>query len=136
MPGPAPKDAATRRRNNTSTVGAMTLPRAGRPGVAPTWPLGGLLPGEREVWDQLWATPQAVAWEALGWTRVVARYAQLLLEAERPPYVASLLGEVRQLEDRLGLSPMACKRLQWDIVGDVNLSGVQTSSRSRLRVVD
>ena len=28
---------------------------------------------------------------------------------------AAMLSEVRQLEDRLGLSPMALKRLQWVI---------------------
>jgi hypothetical protein len=26
-----------------------------------------------------------------------------------------LLSEIRQLEDRLGLSPMAMRRLQWDV---------------------
>ena len=34
---------------------------------------------------------------------------------------SALLGEVRQMEDRLGLSPMALKRLMWEVsdpVGD------------------
>lgn len=71
------------------------------------------------MWAELWHTPQAVAWEELGWTRVVARYACLLDEIEHPqpdrPTNAALLAEVRQLEDRLGLSPMAMRRLQWEI---------------------
>lgn len=67
------------------------------------------------LWVSLWSTPQAVAWEGLGWTRVVARYAKLLLAAEKPSATAALLSEVRQLEDRLGLSPMAMRRLQWEI---------------------
>lgn len=67
------------------------------------------------LWLDLWRTPQAVAWEALGWTRVVARYAKLLIAAEKTSATAALLGEVRQLEDRLGLSPMAMRRLQWEI---------------------
>jgi hypothetical protein len=67
------------------------------------------------LWASLWATPQAVAWEELGWIRTVARYATLLIAAERKNAPVKLLAEVRQLEDRLGLSPWAMKRLQWEI---------------------
>lgn len=69
----------------------------------------------RDLWVQLWASPQATAWESLGWTRMVARYAQVLLISERVNAPAALLGEVRQMEDRLGLSPMAMRRLQWEV---------------------
>ncbi len=55
-----------------------------------------------------------MAWEAFGWTRVVARYAKVLLVAEGPQATAALLGEVRQMDDRLGLTPMAMRRLQWE----------------------
>nr|DAQ56396.1 MAG TPA: hypothetical protein [Caudoviricetes sp.] len=34
---------------------------------------------------------------------------------ERGEPNAALLSELRQIEDRLGLSPMALKRLQWEI---------------------
>lgn len=67
------------------------------------------------MWVELWSSPQAAAWEQLGWTRLVARYSKLLIAAERANATAALLGEVRQLEDRLGLSPMAMRRLQWEI---------------------
>jgi hypothetical protein len=63
----------------------------------------------------LWATPHAVAWEELGWARTVARYCRLVLEAEKKDAKVTLLGEVRQMEDRLGLSPMAMLRLRWRI---------------------
>ena len=53
--------------------------------------------------------------ERLGWTRVVARYARVTVEAEMPDASASILAEVRQLEDRLGLSPMAMRRLMWKV---------------------
>jgi hypothetical protein len=33
-----------------------------------------------------------------------------------PRATAALLGEVRQLEDRLGLSPLAMLRLRWEIM--------------------
>ncbi len=131
MPGPARTDPGDRRRRNTEEL--TYLPASGRDGDLPAWPLGtytidpdaddapllvGIHERELAVWAQLWATPQAVAWEQLGWHRVVARYTRRLVEAELPGSPASLNGEVRQLEDRLGLSPMAMKRLQWKVVAD------------------
>jgi hypothetical protein len=56
-----------------------------------------------------------VAWERLRLERVVARYASVLTIAESEDASAAILGEVRQLEDRLGLSPMAMLRLRWEI---------------------
>jgi hypothetical protein len=47
--------------------------------------------------------------------RVVARYAMLLDTAEQPECTAAMLNEVRQMEDRLGLTPMAMLRLRWEI---------------------
>lgn len=114
MPGPAPK-RHVRRRNARPDWRA--LPAAGRSGPPPAWPLGTPRDEERALWAELWATPQAVAWEELGWTRAVARYAVCVLAAEAPGAPTNLLSEVRQLEDRLGLSPMAMRRLQWEIDG-------------------
>jgi hypothetical protein len=76
-------------------------------------------PRETKLWGELWATPQATAWEDFGWTRTVARYCKLVLTAERPRATGTVLSEVRQLEDRLGLNPMAMRRLFWEIEGDV-----------------
>ena len=114
MPGPAPKSPETRRRVNAPMANTMKLPSEGRTEPAPDWPFDDFAPA---VWAELWATPQAVAWDRLGWTRVVARYCRVLLVAESETN-AALLGEVRQLEDRLGLSPMAMLRLRWEIVTD------------------
>jgi hypothetical protein len=115
MPGPAPK-AGARRRN--ARPDWRTLPASGRPGRAPAWPIGRPSRSETALWRQLWATPQAFAWDDLGWTRIVARYCRLVLICEGPESSAALLSEVRQLEDRLGLTPMSMRRLQWEI-GDV-----------------
>lgn len=96
--------------------------------------------GEKALWSELWSTPQAVAWEQLGWTRVVARYCRIVVEAEKPGAPSGVMTEARQLEDRLGLSPMAMRRLLWkvDESGD-EVAERQTrkaSSRPRLKVVD
>jgi hypothetical protein len=73
---------------------------------------------EREAWSQLWRTPQAVAWERLGWTRTVARYCRVMVESEKRDAPAKALMEARQLEDRLGLTPKAMRMLLWEIVAD------------------
>jgi phytoene/squalene synthetase len=116
----APKMDPVRRN---SRVGPLRLPAEGRGGAAPSWPLSvpeddgaGGHAAELQVWSELWATPQAVAWERLGWTRVVARYARLVIAAERLDKDA--MSEARQLEDRLGLTPKAMRLLLWEITAD------------------
>lgn len=113
MPGPTPNPNARRRNARPDW---RTLPASGRDGEAPEWPIG-RAPSQAALalWTDLWKTPQAEAWESLGWTRVVARYTKLVLLSESSKASAHMLGEVRQLEDRLGLTPMAMKRLQWEI---------------------
>jgi hypothetical protein len=112
MPGPAPKRNARRRNIRPDW---RTLPADGFDGTTPDWPLPERDDISDALWLELWRTPQADAWNDLGWTRVVARYAVLVLASERGEANAALLAEIRQLEDRLGLSPMAMKRLQWDV---------------------
>lgn len=109
-----PKPPEKRRRRNKPEE-LRKLPAEGRQGDVPEWPLSQMLPGEAEAWEALWATPQAVAWERLGWIRVVARYCRLMVAADEVGAPVALLAEVRQLEDRLGLSPMAMLRLRWEI---------------------
>ena len=131
-----------RHRNPTLDSTAMKLPASGRKGAPPKWPLPGKASAtESAAWKQAWTTPQAVAWERLGWVRPVARYVRCLVQAEEVGAPAALLGEVRQMEDRLGLSPMALLRLRWSVVADELADGTSSgttptpSSRTRLRVV-
>src|SRR5690349_18463249 len=101
MPGPAPKKNARRRNARPDW---RSLPPDGYVGPIPEWPFGH---DEPKLWSDLWRTPQADAWSEMGWTRVVARYVSLLIEQEAGKANAALLAEIRQMEDRLGLSPMA-----------------------------
>lgn len=71
---------------------------------------------ETELWTELWATPQAVAWETLGYHREVAQYVRWKVQAEMGNMDASK--EARQLGDRLGLTPLALLRLRWEIVDE------------------
>lgn len=129
MPGPAPKNSATRRPKADS----RKLPASGRDGESPDWPLSEPSAAELDLWDELWATPMATAWESFGWFRVVARYARLLLIAEEPPFHPPFLAELRQLEDRLGMTPVSQARLRWEIVDDFPAS--VTPMAPKLRVV-
>lgn len=127
MPGPAAKEVSVRkggnRRADTLSTALKVLPRTGRLGPPPDWPLGGRpTKAAAEVWADLWRLPQAVAWEEHALERVVARYVRTLIRAEAPKATAAVLAEARQLEDRLGLSSMAMLRLRWT-VGDVADAG-------------
>jgi hypothetical protein len=115
MPGPPPKPADQRRRRNAPLANTVHLPAEGRQGPPPPWPYPGRAPA---LWAQLWATPQAVMWERQGWTRFVARYARLLPAAEKTGARITTLAEVRQMEDRLGLTPVSMLRLRWEVVED------------------
>ena len=93
----------------------VTLPADGYDGDLPSWPLhNDPSTAEEALWMDLWRTPQAAMWAESGFERVVARYVMVTVLSEEEP-TAAMLSEVRQLEDRLGLSPMALKRLQWVI---------------------
>lgn len=97
---------------------------------------------EAELWRDLWATPQAVAWERLGWTREVAQYVRWKVKAELGDLDSSK--EARQLGDRLGLTPLALLRLRWEIAPDEvaeqrqerSTQARKKTARQRLRVVD
>ena len=113
VPGPLQDPNARRRRLNATQ--AMHLPAEGRPGPAPEWPLETASVAENEAWQQIWELPQAVVWGRQSWLRVVARYVRLAVACEQPGVKAALLSECRQLEDRLGLNPVAAARLHWEI---------------------
>jgi len=141
--GPPPKPAGQRRRTNP-TVAMTRLPAEGRQGDPPAWPLAATAAFDEDTWRDLWSTPQAAAWERLGAgaVRVVARYVVLLAEADvGEPKAAA---EVRQIEDRLGLTPMAMLRLRWEIAADEVAEAreqrtppaAKADVRARLRIVD
>lgn len=137
MPGPPPKHPDHRRRRNAGPQ--MTrLPAEGRAGDPPEWPLTRFSQAEQRVWAEVWATPQAAAWDRLGWARTVARYVRLAVQAEKPKAAASICAEVRQLEDRLGLTPMSMLRLHWEVVTDevAEAREARTAQPRRLRAVD
>jgi hypothetical protein len=137
VPGPAPKPDGARRRRNAPRANTVKLPADGRKGAPPEWPLSGDAPS---IWSGLWATPQAAAWERLGWTRVVARYCRVASAAEAVDASAAVLAQAVALEDRLGLTPMSMLRLRWEVttdeVAEVRELAAPVKKSRALKVVD
>ena len=97
-----------------------------------------MLASTRAWWEAVWRSPMAHAYldaDAL----VLVRLAHMVDLASRGEANAALLSETRQLEDRLGLSPMARRRLEWDVAsppGTEPASSPGNARRARLRAVD
>lgn len=98
---------------------------------------------EAILWRELWATPQAVAWERIGWARDVAQYARWKVRAESGDLEASK--EARLWSDRLGLNPQAMLRLRWEVTADevadarterAAATAKRPPARRRLKAVD
>lgn len=141
MPGPPPKPADQRRRRN-ATVPMVQLPQEGYRGSIPEWPLDGPDEAELDRWMKVWRHPAGVVWLQQRLEFVVARYVRDCVRSEHPRASAVLKAEVRQMEDRLGLSPMAMTKLRWEVAQDElqavrNDEARQPAGRTRrLRAVD
>jgi hypothetical protein len=116
-----------------------TLPADGRDGPLPHFPLSNPTDREWEVWEQLWATPQAVAWEADHLVWEAAAYVRVLVRAEGPRSSALLWTTVRQMSESLGLTASGLARNRWKIgtpeVADDAPAPVRKSARDRMKVV-
>jgi hypothetical protein len=117
------------------------LPQGGRRGPAPPWPAGLNEPDDLSLWEELWATPMAAAWERFGYERAVARYHNVLRLAESigdaRKFHPQVFAEARQLEDRLGLNPLAMLRLRWEVSEDeIAEKRADRPAKSRPKVVD
>lgn len=123
MAGSGPAPSPTSRRQTGNQAHTWTdLPAEGRQGDAPGWPLIEVDRGEHtdavalrelEVWRAIWRTPQAVAWDRLGWTHDVALYVRTLVAAELGDLKSTT--EARQWSDRLGLNPTAMLKNRWRV---------------------
>lgn len=162
--GPAPDPNALRRMRKADASGWTILPAEGRKGNAPAFPLEkwrdqekfkpqeerneslarALDTRELAVWREIWKTPQAVAWDGLGWRHDVGMYVRVLVAGERGNLKAA--GEARQWSDRLGLSQTAMLRNRWKISADElgekreekknsNSGARRESARDRMHVV-
>lgn len=138
MPGPPPKSPDQRRRRN-ATLPMTQLPKSGRAGPAPRWPLSKPSALESRLWSELWALPQAKVWEHQRLERIVARYCRVAVEAEVPAAKPQIRTEARLMEERLLLNPTALKKAQYEIVDDEVAAKREertTPTTRRLKAVD
>lgn len=81
--------------------------------AAPPVPLG-LDERAEEWWAELWAQPIASVWERCDYG-AIARLCRYRSLDERGETGSTQVSQMTILEDRLGLSPMARRRLQYEI---------------------
>lgn len=114
MASPYPKPESERRHRNTPAVDWIDLP-AERVGPIPSLPEGDWSATTVAWWERLWRKPEATQWDQSGETLWrLARLFDLLLHTESARDAATLSAEMRQLEDRHGLSgPKSWTQLRW-----------------------
>lgn len=139
MPASYPKPDDQRRNRVEPRFGWVDLPAAGRVGEPPGLPVrvdGAWSSQTLDAWSDLWSSPQSTQWDQSG--RTLHRWAichedVVRYQAQRDPVPASLLSEMRQLEDRHGLSPKAMLQLRWRIAETEAVSTRRSRSSSRMR---
>ena len=116
--GPLPDPNA--RRTNAPTIPTTSLPQSGRTGRAPALPAWVKLgTAGRAWWAWAWKTPQACAWgTGVGMESIVARRAALEDMLGGETAALPLMKEMREIDDRLGLTPKGMANLRWKIVAD------------------
>ena len=140
--GPAPDPMALRRDRPSDQAEWTILPRAGRAGDPPRFPLPKPVARELALWAEVWSRPQAVAWEAEGDDHLlVAVYVRRFTEAELRGATAAATTIVRQLADELGLTASGMARRRWRLAQDEiaqqreRKKARPATSRDRLKVV-
>lgn len=118
MPGPAPKDPATRaRRNMTSTRATLrAVPTLKKPEL-PEHPDGAWHPMTVAWWDDIWASPMAPEFDDSDRHGLftLAMLTDDFWTASSSRDRMNLAAELRQQGQRFGLSPIDRRRLQWEI---------------------
>jgi hypothetical protein len=111
-----PKPPGQRRRRNVDQPTWRALPADGRKGKPPPLPRSEppWSTATRDWWKGIWASSMATAWLPSDVPTLV-RLARIVEADNRGEATVGLLAEARQLEDRFGLSPMARRRLQWEV---------------------
>lgn len=135
MSGPSPKDPSLRgRRNKTATRATLSKPN-GEDTEKPTLPSSiEWYPEVVAWWDDLWASEPRKEWIDVDThlLSVAARLYQMMLDPDTKPLAAkALAGEYRQILVQFGLTPMARRTLQWEVLrveGEKNAAARRASA--------
>lgn len=126
--GPPPDPNAIR-RDRKSDQGTWVTLAGPREGPVPPWPLTESSKREDSMWERLWATPQAVMWEANGWHDEVALYVRTFCRASAADgTTADRTLVLRQMEG-LGLSAAGLARNRWRLAATDTAKEAQKRDR-------
>src|SRR5699024_5223015 len=114
-----PINPHSRRQRHVAKTGQaadfVSIPAAAHQQPAPACPLDNEpARAELDMSNSLWTTPHANMWAQMHIEHVITRYVPIPCLAKQTQQ-AGLLTEVRQMEDRLGLTPLSQQKLQWKI---------------------
>ncbi len=116
--GPKPQPDRPRSRHNAALTEKVKLPASGCDLPAPDMPaVREWSEFERQVWNDLWASPQATQWDDSNVPTVAAMivYYVAILRGEASAWEAQ---EYRHSSGSLGLTPAGMKLLGWVIDDD------------------
>lgn len=117
--GRYPNPDGERRNRAPQQFDWTVLPLEGRAGPAPELPAWRAWTDRTLAWwAKLWSTPQATMWDPSGrslHTLALLHHDLMLDELREQPRAASLSAEMRQHEDRHGLTPKAMLQLRWRV---------------------
>lgn len=125
--GRYPNPDGERRNRAERQFDWTVLPFDGRQGPAPELPKWRQwTQATLEWWSQLWSTPQATMWDPSGRSlhALALLHHELMLDEIRddgaPSRAPSITGEMRQHEDRHGLTPKAMLQLRWRVASSLS----------------
>lgn len=123
-----PRKSPTSARSERLGVRFGKLPRAGYTGRLPAWPLTRASAREREVWRQVWRTPQAAAWATEPWRhRAVAMYVRLAVRCEDAGSPAALHAVMVRYADQIGMTPAGMRENRWVVEETPGAAGAVVS---------
>ena len=143
--GPPPAEDSG--RSDARGVVFTALPSEGCKRKPPAWPLSRstnemIVEIEAARWDEIWKSPQAVAWHAQRWRwMTVAHYVRVSVKVELDSKAADVTAMIR-LADQIGMTPAGLKENGWKIAEDqvaakrtAKKATARPSARSRMTVV-
>lgn len=126
---PPPKAPGARVRRNSDQAAWKTLPAGSDfkrpPAAPPKWSAA-----TKKWWKLIWDSPMAAVWLESDVPALI-RLGHLIELTEKVKVSALIVGEIRQIEDRFGLSPKSRRMLQWEIAQAEEEPAEQPRSRPR-----
>lgn len=129
----------TSARSEARGIKFRSLSSVGYEGPVPEFPLLEPSPRELQLWEQLWRSPQAIAWAEESWRwPTIGMFVRVSVRAEEPDALAGVLAQLHRFADQVGMSPAGLKENGWEIVHpteEVQTAPTRPAGQRRLRSV-